>query len=261
MAGRECHNLGVSEPDALLPEIERICRAAGDLAIAERERLHTELKPDGSIVTNADRAVEEYVRSELSKLCPGDAVWGEESEFEPAKNGRLWVLDPVDGTSNFTFGQPIWGVSLALIDDDKLAAGCIHLPDLDKCYLGAAGRGATVNGTPMKPIPPGDILRHELVGYGDCSLPYRHKLPGKVRHIGSFVVEAAQFVDRELRAVITNGVRLYDAAAGVLLARELGAEIKELNGKDWNEAEWMKPERCRSFGFFPPNSNFPFGPF
>ena len=84
------------------------------------------------------------------------------------------------------------------------------------------------------------------------------RYPGKVRHVGAFVVEAGMFATGGLRVLLTNGVRLYDAAAGIVIARELGAEIREMDGSDWDETEWTKPDRCRTFGFFPPGSGWPF---
>ena len=95
-------------------------------------------------------------------------------------------------------------------------------------------------------------------GYGDVLMADRYGYPGKVRHHGSFVVEAALFVTGGLRALVTDKVCLYDAAAGVVLAREVGAEVRELDGSVWDESLWTKTSTWRPFGFFPPESGWNF---
>lgn len=244
---------------SLQSELEEICRRAGEIALKCREDLHSELKEDGSIVTNADRKVEEFIREELVKISPGTPVWGEEMGYEEPNEKGLWVIDPVDGTSNFSYGQPLWGVTVAHVQDGKVQTGCINAPELGWSITASRGNGAFMNGRPMAPIEPGPIERHQLVGYANVKLVCKQRLPGKFRHIGAFVIEAGMFFTGGFRALITDGVRLYDAAAGIVIARELGAEIKELDGTDWDEAEWLRPVKCRKFGFFPKDSQWPFG--
>ena len=243
---------------ALLDEVEAMCREAGGIALRCRESLQTELKPDGSIVTNADREVEEFLRREIGRAMPGAAVWGEEMGYEAPNEKGLWVIDPVDGTSNFTYGQPLWGTTVGYFQDGALQLGCINCPELGWSLAGRKGGGATLNGEAMDPVRPGKIERFDLVGYGSIQMAAERRYPGKVRHVGAFVVEAGMFVTGGLRALLTNGVRLYDAAAGIVIARELGAEIREMDGSEWDETEWTRPERCRTFGFFPPDSGWKF---
>ena len=243
---------------ALLVEVEAMCREAGEIALRCRESLQTELKPDGSIVTNADRDVEEFLRGEIGRATPGAAIWGEEMGYEAPNEKGLWMIDPVDGTSNFTYGQPLWGTTVGFYQDGALQLGCINVPELNWSLAGLKGGGATMNGEAMAPIAAGKIEAHHLVGYGSVKMATARRYPGKVRHVGAFVVEAGMFVTGGLRALIANGVRLYDAAAGIVIARELGAEIREMDGSEWDEREWTKPERCRTFGFFPADSGWPF---
>lgn len=250
--------MNVPDDPSLQKELEELCKRAGELAIKCREELQSELKEDGSIVTNADRAVEEFIRNELAVLSPGTPIWGEEMGYEPPNEKGLWLIDPIDGTSNFCYGLPFWGVTVSHVLNGKIETGCINAPELGWSLAAQRGAGAFMNGERMPDIEPGIIESHNLVGYGDVRMPLKQKLPGKIRHVGAFVVEAVMFHTGGLRALITNGVRLYDAAAGILIAREIGAEVKELDGSEWEEAEWLQPTRCRRFGFFPKDSNWPF---
>lgn len=197
-----------------------------------RGSLKRELKPDGTIVTTADRAVETLFRRELTQLVPGATIWGEEEGYaEPGENG-LWVVDPIDGTSNFAYGGPLWGVTAALVQGSEIVVGVICLPDLDEMYVAERGAGATRDGAALDPIPPGAIRPEELVGYCEW-VPRRLpgvEIPGKMRCLGSFVIEGAFVATQRLRGLMGVRERLYDVAASVLLGQELGAEIRNVDG-------------------------------
>lgn len=243
---------------ALLEGLIAACKAGGERALQIRPGMKVETKPDGSIVTDADMAVEADVRDWIAIATPGAAVWGEEFGYEPPNENGFWMIDPVDGTSNFAFGQPLWGVTAAYYHDGALQVGVIRLPELDWTIAATRGGGATINGKTLSPVRCGPIQRFELVGYGDETAASKHGYPGKVRHIGSYVVEAALFATGGLRALVSDKVCLYDAAAGITIARELGAEVRELDGSKFTESEWTRPVICRPFGLFPPDSGWPF---
>ncbi len=242
----------------LLAGLESACAKAARLALEAKPNIKRELKPDGSIVTSADREAENLIRGEIRAMGSRAAIWGEEHGYEPPNEHGLWMIDPIDGTSNYAFGQPLWGVTAALFHEDKIQIGCICVPELGWTFTATLGGGAFLNGSRIKPLRTGELLPHELVGYGDVRMSGVPPHPGKPRHIGAFVVEASLFLNGGYRVLITNGVRLYDAAAGILMAREVGAEVRELDGTPFNETEWTQPKRCRKFGFFPPDSGWPF---
>lgn len=244
--------------EALLKETEALTRHASQIALQARTRLVPELKPDGSIVTNGDREVETFLREELLKLTPGAGFWGEEFGFSPPTDQGFWLLDPIDGTSNYRFGQPLWGVTVGFMHGGRLRVGCLDMPDLD-CFLSAAeGQGATRNGVVLPPIPPGPIRDEELFGHTDLRklLP---KTPGKVRHLGAFVVEAAFVALQSMRAMTAGRVKLYDAAGGIVILRELNADLRHYDGVEFDEAKWCEPKTCDPFMLGPRDSNFPFG--
>jgi myo-inositol-1(or 4)-monophosphatase len=242
----------------LLGQITEACHAAGHKAQGMRPGLKWETKPDGSIVTEADRAVERDLRDVITQITPGAAVWGEEFGYDEPNDEGFWMLDPIDGTSNFTFGQPLWGVTAAYMHQEAIQFGVIRIPDLDWTLTGMRGHGAHLNGSLLHPLEPGPIRPIDLVGQGDETAAAKHGYPGKVRHIGAFVFETALFLQGGLRALVTDKVCLYDAAAGIVMAREVGAEVRALDGGIWDENPWARPGRCAPFGFFPPGSGWPF---
>lgn len=219
---------------ALLEPICHIAFEAGEIALEERKNLQRELKPDGSIVTSADRAVETYLREALPQLVAAN-VWGEEFGFEPENESGLWAVDPVDGTSNFTFGSALWGISIALLRHGDVRAGCVILPDLNEIYLSAEGHGVFLNGEPLPPIPAGAVQREELVSYNDTIARNlkESKIPGRRRDLGAFVVSGTFVATQRFRGLIGKNEKLYDCAPCILFARELGADVRYADGSEF----------------------------
>ncbi len=222
------------------------------MAVRMQEKAHVEVKPDESLVTDADRAVEDFYRERLAKLTPNAAVWGEEGGFsEPGEDG-LWLIDPIDGTSNYVFGVPNWGTTAALYVDGKMRLGVIGLPEQNEILVAVDGQGVTLNGEQLPMLKGGEIKTHQLVGSGSMKIFHAMGIYAKMRHLGSFVSEFALFAQGKIRAMSASHVELYDAAAGIIIARELGAEIIHLDGVCFDESQWIKPEKCQSFVFLPP---------
>jgi myo-inositol-1(or 4)-monophosphatase len=239
-------------PSDKLIELQRLADEAGRLAQSERERLTRELKRDGSIVTNADKAVEIWLREKLTAFIPGTTVWGEEFGFEDAGENGRWLVDPVDGTSNFAFGSPLWGVSVGFEVGGRLKMGAVALPDLGETYLGEDGGGAFLNGQPLPPIPPGPVRPEELTSYNDTVVQKLTSVPGKMRLSGAFVVDGTFTVRQRYRALVAVREKLYDVAACVVMAREVGADVRYIDGSTFDEKELMRDEKIgRLWGILP----------
>jgi fructose-1,6-bisphosphatase/inositol monophosphatase family enzyme len=213
-----------------------------------------EVKPDGSLVTSTDREIEEILREKLPPLAPGAAIWGEELGYEAPTDAGQWLIDPIDGTSNFIYGVPLWGVTAAYYRDGKIVAGVISLPALGQRLWASDGEGAFLNGNRMPQVKTGPIKPYELIGHNQASSAKETRWPGKSRHLGSFVAEFAMFAQGSLRAMTSTRVMLYDAAAGIVIAREVGAVIKHHDHRDFDESEWVRPVRVEPFVFLPPDS-------
>lgn len=104
--------------------------------------LAIETKPDLTPVTDADKGAEETLRAILTEARPGDGIFGEEFGGAPVSTGRVWVLDPIDGTKNFVRGVPVWCTLIALISDGAPVVGVISAPALGRRWWAADGLGA-----------------------------------------------------------------------------------------------------------------------
>jgi myo-inositol-1(or 4)-monophosphatase len=191
--------------------------------------------------------------AELLPAWEGTTCWGEEFGFEPMGPNGLWLIDPIDGTTNFANGLPLWGISVALMDQKGLRLGIIALPELSVMMCAERGNGAFWNGKQMEPIPEGVIEPTSLVSLNENLLKQKDfKCPGKPRLSGAFVIDGAFTAKQYYRALIGKNEKLYDIASSVLAARELGAQIAFLDGETFDENLWVKDVKIdRAWGIFP----------
>jgi histidinol phosphatase-like enzyme (inositol monophosphatase family) len=123
---------------------------AGELALGyQQKELVAEEKPDLSPVTIADRECERLIASRIGEAFPDDGVLGEEGASRPSKNGRLWIIDPIDGTRDFVRGLPLWSTLIGLEVDGEVVAGVCHVAAQSEMYSAVRGVGAWLNEKPI----------------------------------------------------------------------------------------------------------------
>ena len=137
-----------------------LARRAGDLTLQwfGTSDLAVDRKSDGTPVTEADRAAEAFVRAELARLRPDDAVVGEEEAARAGTSGVRWFVDPIDGTKAFTRGVPLYSTLVAVFDAHGPAVGVIHLPALRETVYAGRGLGCFCNERPAR-VSAADTLR------------------------------------------------------------------------------------------------------
>ncbi|HEX8304658.1 MAG TPA: inositol monophosphatase family protein [Jatrophihabitans sp.] len=196
------------------------------------------------VVTDADRAVEEFLRAALAQLRPGDAVLGEEGGTggqSTAGSPVRWVLDPIDGTVNFMLGLPYFAVSIAAQVHGETVAGCVHNPATGELFRAAAGSGAFLGDrrlTGPRPAP----LDQAVLATGFSYDPARRARQGRaagellasvgnLRRLGSAALDlcalAAGWVDLYYEGPLNE----WDFAAGLLIAAEAGVATSGLRGR------------------------------
>jgi myo-inositol-1(or 4)-monophosphatase len=231
----------------MLPDIDEL--AALVKAIAREEILprfnHAQgrLKADGSIVTEVDFAMQRRLAETLGQRYPGIALLGEEMD-EPqqeallAKGGRLWCLDPVDGTSNFVAGMPFFCVSLALLVEGASALGLIYDPVRDECYKAVRGQGARLNGAELKCRVPDLPLKRcmAVVDFKRLDPVLATRLALKPpysaqRYLGSGALEWCWLAAGRFQAYLHGGQKLWDYAAGALILAEAGGTAATIRGE------------------------------
>lgn len=136
--------MNTEETQARLDAAVRFAREAGQstLALFRRGSFEVERKPDGSEVTAADRGAEELLRARIGATFPRDAILGEEFGESGGTSGFRWLLDPIDGTTSFVHGVPLYGTLVAVEADGRAVVGAVYLPGLDEMAYARAGGGA-----------------------------------------------------------------------------------------------------------------------
>jgi histidinol phosphatase-like enzyme (inositol monophosphatase family) len=139
---------------------EAVLKSSGKIAIKYfRKNSHPEFKKDGSLVTRADREIEHFIRLNIKKQFPQHAILGEEFGFEKSrqkeseKKKYTWVIDPIDGTSSFSAGRPIFGIMLGLLENGEPVLGAVYQPITEELWIGYKGK-AYFNNKLLKPRKP-----------------------------------------------------------------------------------------------------------
>jgi myo-inositol-1(or 4)-monophosphatase len=208
-------------------------------------------KGDRDLVTDVDLAVERTVRDLLARKTPGIAFLGEE-EGRTGADGRplrTWAFDPIDGTVNHAAGSPLCAVSLALLEDGQPRVGIIDLPFLGQRYWATAGGGAFLNHQPIHASETARTINEAIVALGDFAtgpdaveqndlqLRLARLLAGRalrIRMLGSAAIDLAWLAAGRHHASVTLSNRPWDMAAGVVIAREAGATVADLDGSEYS---------------------------
>ena len=232
-------------PVALRVIASEAARAAGDI-LRERFIMRGELvvrtkSSSTDMVSEADEAAEAAIRRILGARRPDDAILGEEGGR--TGTGELeWVVDPLDGTTNFLYGIPAWCVSVAVRDGDGVIAGVVFDPIRDEVFAAERDGIATLNGTALRrDDDPG--LDVSLIGTGfgyDAALRERQAavaatlLPRvrDVRRVGAAALDLAWTAAGRLDGYYERGVQPWDIAAGTLICAQAGLQVRDLAERD-----------------------------
>ncbi|MCL4535631.1 MAG: inositol monophosphatase [Bacteroidetes bacterium] len=232
-----------------LAQLERftidVARDTGRLLMRYRHRSGFSSKADGSVQTAADVAAEALVRRRVSVAYPGAAFLGEESYGPVRTDGLLWVCDPLDGTTNYLRGHPIWGVSLAAFQNGEPLVGVVHLPLLRETFWAVAGRGTRRNGAEVR-VAEGDGTQFSDIYtlssrcWGDYAV---EGMASSLRCFGSCAYHLAQLSCGGTVGCWEYNPKIWDLAAGVLLVREAGGTVRLMDGGDPIRRFAGSPER------------------
>lgn len=184
------------------------------------------------LVTEADRAVENLLKTELAEAFPKDGFWGEETGGDPSRS--LWVADPIDGTSNFVAGLPLWGTSLAYVEDGEAKLGFLIFPLLGTSYEATKGGGAFRDGQQIHASEDDRMDRARIIFGRSPALDPANPLKFATGVLaGGAVIYAfnccifnlSRVAEGACHAYYEEHVHPWDYAAAGLLAREAGANV------------------------------------
>ena len=233
--------------DHALKVCEAAARAGGHELMSLRGRFQTREKGRADLVTDADTASQEAIRRVIAGEFPTHAFLGEEQAFDqsPVNTSELtWVVDPLDGTTNYVHDYPQYAVSVALVRGNDPLVGVVYDPVADLCFSAAAGRGAWCDGEPIRT----SAIRSAAAALVAISLPAHVPRDAPdlldfveaaqacqaVRRSGSAALNFAYVAKGTLDSFWASHIHPWDVAAGVLLVREAGGLVTARDGGEFD---------------------------
>jgi myo-inositol-1(or 4)-monophosphatase len=232
---------------ALINVMVKAARRAGrslNRDLGEIENLQVSMKGPANFVTAADKRAEEMLYTDLAKARPGFGFIGEEGGTrEGTDKSHTWIVDPLDGTTNFLHGIPQFAISIGLSREDTIIAGVIYNPANDELYIAERGKGAFLNDQRLRVA--GRRKLHECVvacglphigrGGHDVALKEMEALQDKVagfRRFGAASLDMAYVASGRLDGYWERNLQPWDIAAGQIIVRESGGIVTGIEGHD-----------------------------
>ncbi len=229
----------------MLTIAKRAAHTAGELinsAFEQRERLEINSKSPNNFVSNIDIAVEKILVDSIRKAYPEHLIIGEESGSSgDANSAYRWVIDPIDGTTNFIKGLPHFAVSMAVFKNNKLEAGLVYNPVTDELFTAARGQGATLNERKIRasqvlpdnaiiatgiPFKKPDLHSNTVNNLKNVLLTFPD-----IRRSGSAALDLCYVACGRVDGFYECGLSEWDIAAGTLIAQESGVIVSDINGE------------------------------
>ena len=232
-----------TDPLALRDAAVEFAREAGTLLLEGYGRIHApEHKGRIDLVTEFDRRSERLLLERIGRRFPGHAVLGEETGTHAASGGTVrWIIDPLDGTTNFSHNYPFFAVSIAVEVEGSLAAGVVYDPVRDELFTAAAGHGANLNGASIHVSNIGRVedalivtgFPYDVSEHPEQSLPlftaFLTRAQG-IRRDGSAALNACYLAAGRFDGFWEGHLSAWDMAAGVLAIREAGGMVTDYAG-------------------------------
>lgn len=223
----------------MIKQLELLVRNAGQKMLSGEGRAVTEKEGIGNYVTELDEGLQELLRSQLAELLPEAGFQGEEGG-KTQTSGLRWIVDPIDGTTNFVRNLHYSCVSVALAEDDTPLMGVVYNPYLDLCYSAEKGKGARCNGVPL--TVSGHSLDRSLVSVGFTS--YEREQTDRmfrlfrdlfdncedIRSFGSAALDLCAVGAGSLDVFVELQLKPWDYAAAACIITEAGGVISDLKG-------------------------------
>lgn len=221
---------------------------AGRILAEKLGRVTAEHKGEIDLVTEADLAAERLIVERVRSYYPRHAILAEESGELSAQSAEgaewKWIVDPLDGTTNFAHGYPAFCVSIALERAGEIALGVVYDPMRDETFAAERGEGATLNGRPVRVSDVEDLNRalvctgfpYDVRGRGDFIRHFRNFIMRSqgVRRDGSAALDLAYVACGRFDVFYEEGLRPWDVAAGALLVAEAGGRVTRYDGSPVN---------------------------
>jgi len=231
--------------ELILRKTELLSREVGEYIVAQRKQsFRIDEKSFNNLVTEVDKAAEELFVAGLKKILPEAGFIAEEGTGEKSLDGYNWIIDPIDGTTNFVHNVPLYCTSIGLSYNGEIFLGVINEPNGKECFSAAKGLGAFLNGDPIRVagtqrlstsliatgFPYDDFEREN--GYFQVLRDFTHKTRG-IRRLGSAALDLAYVACGRFDAFYEYGLNPWDVAAGIVIVEEAGGKCSDFrNGRN-----------------------------
>lgn len=209
------------------------------MALEMHGRVRAVQKADQTLVTQADRSIEAFLREKLAQLAPHWSFLGEEEGLSGDPTAPCWVIDPIDGTTNYAKAIPLWCISVGAVHEGTPIFGMIAVPEMGEVLWAVRGQGAwLLRGGQTRQLILEDRLPLEQEDLIACNTTVERvidfsNVPCRLRNCGSLAYHLTALARGSLIAMIAHYHKLYDVAAGLCICIEAGAEARYLNGDLW----------------------------
>jgi len=233
-------------PENFIPAMSAIAREAGTLLMQYfQKHIKIEYKGDADLVTAADRASEALIRERIQQQFPGHDVLGEEQGLNDQGSDYRWYVDPLDGTTNFAHGYPVFCVSMAVElraveTQPRRVAGVVYDPTRDELFSAELGKGAHLDGAPIR-VSSTAHLKECLVATGfpshkrhqNPNIHFYHQITLRthgVRRAGSAALDLCNVASGRFDGFWEFNLNAWDTAAGALIVEEAGGKVSRFDG-------------------------------
>ncbi len=230
----------------LRKEVHKILLKAGNMLIKEaRSKLNIHTKSSESdLVTQLDWKIENYLIEKLNRLLPGSSFLAEETDSKFKAAEHLWIIDPIDGTTNYVHHFPFVAISLALQVEDQLKLGFVYNPIMNELFEAAAGKGSLLNGKRIS-VSPVQTLDKSLLATGfaynfDSAeenniryFDYFHRKCHGIRRPGSAALDLCYVANGSFDGFWEWYLNPWDVAAGILIVQEAGGKVSDFAGEPY----------------------------
>ena len=230
--------------EKLCAEVRNVAKSAGAFIAGEREKFNLEdieVKGKANFVSYVDKQAELMIVESLRKLIPDSGFIAEEGTAESKDEKYKWIIDPLDGTTNFVHSLPPFAVSIALMDEEELVLGVVYEITQDECFYAWKGSKAWLNGKEIR-VTTASTTGDSLIATGFpysamdmldpfiVSMRYFMIHSHGLRRLGSAATDLAYVAAGRFESFYEHGLKPWDVAAGAVILRQAGGKVSDFNG-------------------------------
>lgn len=234
----------IPEMDDLTEFAIDVIRKAGHEALRFYGKGNPKMNFDAELVTEAELNLVDFFADQLHSRFPEHGIFGEEMlnhDYVHGEKGYLWIYDALDGVANFQAGIPIWGISLALLENFWPVFGVFYMPVTGDLFYAQPGQKAYWKNKQIQIPEPGEISNESvLLTYSRFHNQYRSTFPGKIRNLGSTAAHICYVARGKAEGALLTNVSYQDLAAAQIILTAAGGRIYRMDGSDFHLGEYLQ---------------------